>query len=69
MAFAKASIIEALERRQERELSLQQLLDELKATTDDPAIIKAAIWALVAESAVELTPAYTIKARPELLAR
>ena len=67
LATIKASIVEVLESRGV-EMSADELLKELKAKgITDAGQIKAAMWALVAESAVELTPTYMLKTGASLL--
>ncbi len=61
LSKAKASIIEVLESR-EAGIGVDELLRELDGRgVDDAAQIKAAVWALISESSVELTPEYLLK--------
>lgn len=61
LSKAKASIIEVLESR-EGGIGVDELLRELGGRgVDDAAQIKVAVWALISESAVELTPEYLLK--------
>ncbi len=61
LAQVKASILQLLARRGEP-LQLDELVKVLEADGVADERIKAALWALISESAVELTPAYLIKA-------
>jgi hypothetical protein len=61
LSKAKASIIEVLESCGAG-ISVDELLRELDGRgVDDAAQIKAAVWALISESTVELTPEYLLK--------
>ena len=64
----KASILDLIERRGEA-LSLEDLLRALQVDGVQDDQIKAAIWALISESSIELTPAYMIQAGPALQAQ
>jgi hypothetical protein len=47
-----------------KEMALPELLRELKSRgIDDQALAKAALWSLIAESAVELTPRRSLRRR------
>jgi hypothetical protein len=68
LAQIKAAILNFVEERGEA-LSLEDVLKALKADSVRDDQIKAAIWALISESAIELTPAYMIQAGPALHAQ
>ena len=60
LAQVKASILTILSRSEDA-LPLSRLLTELNRSGVAEERVKAAIWALISESSVELTPAYLIK--------
>ncbi len=63
LAKAKNSILELLRSRKDG-IGVDDLISELSGRgIDDPEQVKVAVWALISESAVELSPEYLLIVR------